>query len=105
MSSFAVFKGSDKKFACLNPTLRLLVIKIAEDDKTIYVETAQTRTKLVLVHETDKWVLRKFNIRGEIAGRVLNNWELVANDITAEDIKPAVEYISGKRKAKSKHKR
>ena len=71
------FKGTDKKFACQNPTLKLFIVKELVKDKQILVETTQTKTKLVLVYESDKFVLRKFNIKGEIAGRVHNNWSVI----------------------------
>jgi len=75
-----MFKGTDKVNSCLSPTLELLVRSIDDESGTILVETAQNRVPLVLVHEKDKYVLRKYSIRGEIAGRVLNNWELL-NDL------------------------
>jgi len=71
-------RGTDKVNSCLSPTLELLVKRIDDESGTILVETAQNRVSLVLVHEKDKYVLRKFNVRGEIAGRVLNNWQLTA---------------------------
>lgn len=74
--NLSVFKACDKVHACQNPTLQLLVIKILEHGKQVIVETAQTKTKLILVHESDRYVLRKYNIRGEVAGRVLNNWTI-----------------------------
>lgn len=79
-----MFKGTDKVHSCLSPTLSLLVINIDKQAKTVYVETAQTKTKLALVHEKDKFVLRKFNIHGQIAGRVFNNWQLFTNQSIQE---------------------
>ena len=70
------FRANTKVFSCKNPTLQLFVVEYLDADKKIIVETAQKQTKLVLVYESDKYVLRKFNPRGEIAGKVLNNWEL-----------------------------
>lgn len=73
------FKGTDKKFACQNPTLQLSIIDVPEGSDYIIVETVQTKTRLVLVYESDKFVLRKFNLRGEVAGRVYNNWSLIGD--------------------------
>ena len=70
------YKACDKVHACQNPTLRLLVVEIIEHGKRVIVETAQKQVRLVLVYESDKYVLRKYNIRGEVAGRVLNNWTI-----------------------------
>lgn len=75
-----MFKGTDKVNSCLSPTLKLLVTHVDDASGRILVETAQNKVKLVLVHEKDKYVLRKFNVRGEVSGRVLNNWELL-NDL------------------------
>lgn len=73
------FRANTRVFSCKNPTLQLFVVEYQDDDKKIIVETAQKQTKLVLVYEQDKFVLRKFNPRNEIAGKVLNNWELAEN--------------------------
>lgn len=58
--------------------LKLLVTYIDYESNKVYVETSQTKTKLVLVYEKDKFVLRKFNIHGNIAGHVYNNWSISA---------------------------
>ena len=60
----------------LNPTLKLEITGKSSDGRLFYVETAQTKTKLVLQRTLDGFDLRKFDIRGQIAGRVYNNWEV-----------------------------
>lgn len=94
-----MFKGTDKVNSCLSPTLELLVRSIDDESGKILVETAQNRVPLVLVHEKDKYVLRKYNIRGEIAGRVLNNWQLSAcagDAITMRKIADRIQKMRGK---------
>lgn len=93
-----MFKGTDKVNSCLSPTLELLVRSIDDESGTILVETAQSRVPLVLVHEKDKYVLRKYNIRGEIAGRVLNNWQLTACAGDAVTIRKIADKIQKMRK-------
>lgn len=69
-----VFKGTDKVNSCLEPILRLRVTDIDRQRKIMLVETVASGTKLVLVHQKHSWTLRKFDIRGNIAGEVYNNW-------------------------------
>lgn len=70
------FKGTDKVNSCLEPTLKLRIIEVNKCRSEMLVETVESGTKLVLVHQKHSWTLRKFNIHGEIAGEVYNNWEV-----------------------------
>lgn len=79
------FRASDKVNSCLEPILRLRVTELDRQHGLMYVETIQTGTKLILVHQKHTWVLRKFSVGGEIAGEVLNNW--IVEGETDHDIK------------------